>query len=65
MPGKAVRGLMILGVIAVSAAFSLSIFLENASGQFLEILRLNEAGVKLMGLGFIPLALYLMYRSVQ
>lgn len=65
MPGNAVRGLMILGVIAVSAAFSLGIFLENASGQFLEILRLGEAGVKVMGLGFIPLALYLLYRSVQ
>jgi len=64
MPGKAVRGLMILGVIAVSAAFSLSIFLENASGQFIEILRLGEVGVKVMGLGFIPLALYLLYRSV-
>jgi len=64
MIGKSVRGIMVFGVVAVAAGFSLSLFIGDASGEFLEILRLGESGVKLMGLGFIPLALYLAYKSV-
>ena len=65
MVGRSVRGIMVFGVVAVAAAFSLSVFLGDATGEFLEILRMGEAGVKLAGLAFIPMGLYLAYKSVQ
>jgi len=64
MVNSAVRGFVVFGVLAVAAAFSFGIFIQNSSGQFLEILRLGESGVKIMGLAFIPLGLYLAYKSV-
>lgn len=64
MVNSAVRGFVVFGLVAVAAAFSFGIFIQNSSGQFLEILRLGESGVKLMGLAFIPLGLYLAYKSV-
>jgi len=64
MVRSAVRGFVVFGLVAVAAAFSFGIFIQNSSGQFLEILRLGESGVKLMGLVFIPLGLYLAYKSV-
>lgn len=64
MVNSAVRGFVVFGLVAVAAAFSFGIFIQNSSGQFLEILRLGESGVKVMGLAFIPLGLYLAYKSV-
>lgn len=64
MIGKSVRGIMVFGVVAVVAGFSLSLFIGDASGELLQILRLGESGVKLAGLAFIPLGLYLAYKSV-
>lgn len=63
MPSKSVRGLMIFGVMIVTAAFAMTLFLGDASGDVLEIFRLGEAGVKLGGLAFIPLALYLLWKA--
>lgn len=64
MVNKAVRGFVVFGLVAVAAAFSFGIFIQNSTGQFLEILRLGESGVKVMGFAFIPLGLYLAYKSV-
>lgn len=54
---------MIFGVMIVTAAFAMTLFLGDASGDVLEIFRLGEAGVKLGGLAFIPLALYLLWKA--
>jgi len=62
---SAVRGLILLGVVSVSAVFGLSMFLENASGDFLELLKVGEAGVRLAALSFIPLGVYLAYKSAK
>jgi len=64
MVGKSVRGLGIFAVIAVASAFVFGLFLENSSGDFLKILELGEAGVYVFGIAFIPMALYLLYKSV-
>ena len=61
----AVRGWMVLGVVAVAAAFCFSLFLGDASGDFLEILKLGETGVKLAGFAFIPLGVFLLYKSFK
>jgi hypothetical protein len=64
MLNKAVRGLAVLGVVGVAGAAALSMFLQNASGGFKEILALGESGVMIMGLAFIPLSLYLLVKAV-
>lgn len=60
---NAVKSFVVLGVVAVVATFSFSLFLQNASGDFLEILKLGKAGVKLIGLAFVPLGIYLAYKA--
>ncbi len=63
MVAKNVRGIVIFGVLVVSAAFSFSFFMNDASGDFLEILQIGEAGILLSGLAFIPLGLYLVWKA--
>jgi len=64
MVGKAVRGLGILGVVAASATATIAMFIENSTGEFAQVLNLQQAGIQIFGLAFIPLALYLLYKSV-
>lgn len=64
MLNKAVRGLAVLGAVAVTGAAALAMFMQNAGGDFKEILALGETGVMIMGLAFIPLSLYLLLKAV-
>jgi len=64
MLNKAVRGIAVLGVVGVVGASALAMFLQNATGEFKEILALGESGVMIMGLAFIPLSLYLLFKAV-
>lgn len=64
MLNKAVRGVAVLGTVGVVATAALAMFLENAVGDFKEILALGESGVMIMGLAFIPLSLYLLFKAV-
>jgi len=64
MLNKAVRGMAVLGVVGVTMAAGLAMFLENATGEFKEILVISESGVMIFGLAFIPLSLYLVLKAV-
>jgi len=64
MVNKAVRGLAVLGTVATVGALGLAMFLENATGDFKEILAFGETGVMVMGFAFIPLSLYLLFKAV-
>ena len=64
MVNKAVRGMAVLAVVAITAAAGFAMLVQNASGDFLSILKLGKAGVRLLGLVFIPLALYMLYKAV-
>ena len=63
MLNKAVRGLGVLAVVTVTLAAGLAMFLENATGDFKEILALGEGGVMVFGLAFIPLSLFLLLKA--
>lgn len=60
---NAVKSFVVLGVVAIVATFSFSLFLQNSSGDFLEILKIGKAGVKLVALAFVPLGVYLAYKA--
>jgi len=63
MLNKAVRGIAVLGLVAVTGAAALAMFLENSTGEFKELLVLGESGVMLFGLAFIPLSLFLLLKA--
>jgi len=64
MIGKTARVIMLFTVVAVASVASIGMFLQNASGDFLEILRIGKSGVKLAALAFVPMSAYLLYKAV-
>jgi hypothetical protein len=63
MLNKAVRGIAVLGLVAVTAAAGLGMFIQNSTGDFNELLVLGESGVMIFGFAFIPLSLFLLLKA--
>lgn len=63
MFGKAVRRLGIFVVLIAVSGLSLTMLMQDASGDFLEILRINKIGIEVGLAAFVPLGLYLLYKS--
>jgi len=64
MVNQAAKATVVFLVFSVTSVFAMAMMLENASGQFLEVLRIGEHGIKLVALMFLPLFGYLVYKAV-
>lgn len=63
MIGNSAKIFIVFTLVGVASVFSFSILLQNASGDFLEILKMGKAGVKVLALAFIPMGGYLVYKA--